>query len=207
MPSSSETAPAMASAPKSLGRKKDRVRVGEMAQALMDQDEDMGHVRAGSPSPATMKMQRKDALQGSSGPSFAMLEAAVPAGAMGLGIGSTLTAVSSAAALPSALQWTVLADDEALVPTPVPHASTTALAPHATTPDAPPLATDDASLASVVVAAEDKENRKPDRVLLQAHKRKGTGGRLSLVADAEGDETVAAVGSSSSSSLQPAQHV
>lgn len=148
---------AQSECPQSLGRKKERVRADEVARVLLDQgeDDDLGPtVRSGSPSPAKLRTQRKEALHGSTCPPLLSTLSQAPAH-----VGLDLISHSH----PShEVSWTVLTD-------------------------ACPEEEKQLSNETTYGIEEDKENVRPNPLVLQGRK-KGTGGRLSLVATNTVDE-------------------
>jgi hypothetical protein len=169
-----ETFASSGGVPQSLPRKKDRVRASEVAHLVMDQDEDQSAEARGSPSPskAISKMISANLSPIRSSPSKMNDGFVVPTSiankgiAIGLGIDHPMH--SNASPKP-AITWTVLPDsiqqDEEVDDKIDIRSANDIQSPF-----------NDGTEA-------DKENIKPDPVIIHGRK-KGTGGRLSLVATA-----------------------
>lgn len=174
----------------SLPRKKERVRPTEVAHLLLDQDEDLD-LRTGSPSPAKAHRAQR------SGDTLLLAERSPGKAALGkrangqkdnaVGLGITHSSILSVP-----MHWSVLADADDGAPQPMSRGK------GSSEQFAVPLSTDlgagpEAGAGAVNdMREEDKENAKPDPIVLRG-RRKGTGGRLSLVASGgQADETIAA---------------
>ena len=149
------------SVPQSLGRKKDRVR-----RQLLDEGEGGGSrvasdIRAGSPSPSKMKAEREVALRGSA--------ASLQSSDVGLGI---LTEEAKGKQREEPSPWTVWKDDEEALQA--------------------QLSPTDVSAVPAVDAAADEDDEGQENIQPALHagpaapaRKKGTGGRLSLLATAD----------------------
>lgn len=170
------TGPSTIGVPQSLPRKKDRVRASEVAHLVMDQDEDQSAEARGSPSPSKSIKKMMSAAKYSpirSIPSSKMNDGFVvptnianKGNAIGLGIDHPMHINASPK---PAITWTVLPDSSE---------------DEQKENDNSTRSINDAQISFNDGGPEvDKENIKPDPVIIQGRKR-GTGGRLSLVATA-----------------------
>lgn len=162
--------PSISGVPQSLPRKKDRVRASEIAHLVMDQDEDrLLDVGRGSPSPSKSTKQSLTASPLQSTPSKINDGFVVPTSSankgieIGLGIDHPLRVTASPK---PAITWTVLPD-----------------AVEENANDSDNRSENEIQTSFNDPAEADKENLKPDPVIMHGRK-KGTGGRLSLVATA-----------------------
>ncbi|PWN87397.1 hypothetical protein FA10DRAFT_262550 [Acaromyces ingoldii] len=169
---------AVASVPASLPRKKERVRPDEASRRLLDQDEDLPgdsspeeeekYVRAGSPSPR--KLQEGDGTRHRSTSSFSSISNSSSSGVngtitlglgLGLGLGDGNLGANNNLGK-SNESWTVWEDNAEGGDGVISHID----------------------FSTPVEGADDKENLKPSP-LIAAARKKGTGGRLSLLASGE----------------------
>ena len=165
--------PSAIGVPQSLPRKKDRVRASEVAHLVMDQDEDQSAQARGSPSPSksiakliSAKYSPVRSTPSKMNDGFVVPTSVANKGnAIGLGIDHPMHVNPSPK---PAITWTVLPDSE------IEQGDSYTSSIHSGK---------DIQLSFNDGPEVDKENVKPDPVIMHGRK-KGTGGRLSLVATA-----------------------